>query len=353
MSKLISENQGFWLNKEGFLDFRKLDMPRSPREGEVLVKVLYSGVNPADIKHVSLGVYDTVAGYDFCGEVILAGRNSEFSLGDVIAGATPTGMNRPVEYGSHQNYLLYPADGKAFKVPVNMPYFAAACIGVVARTAADAFFNLLRYPLIGEDAKNPAGILLIWGGTTSIGISILQYARARRVSTIFVVAPPEQFELLQSMGANDCFDFMAEDVVDQIRKRANEVGQLILNVIDAVGSLTAKTADTAAACGEANANVITLTVHPHYKMPFCTMYTDTELNIDGVGHVVIPKREEDAERASQAFNWAVDHYGNGFEFPRITITSGLSPISIKVASGVSGCVDFGKNVISHPIYAEH
>lgn len=233
MSDTLNDNQGFWLNKDGSLDFRTLDMPASPGDDECIVKVLYSGVNPADTKHAALGVYDTVSGYDFCGEVIEAGPHCNFAVGDVIAGANPTGVNRPADFGSHQNYLRCVPDAKAFKVPANMPQVAASCMGVVVRTAADAFFNLLHYPLIDEAAQNPEGILLIWGGTTSIGLSTLQFAKARNVATIFAVALPEQFGMLQNMGVTRCFNFMDSDAVDQIRASARELGQPILNVLDA------------------------------------------------------------------------------------------------------------------------
>ncbi|MDM3354943.1 zinc-binding dehydrogenase [Citrobacter sp. Cb004] len=254
-------------------------------------------------------------------------------------------------HGAHQNYLLYPADGKAFRVPNHMPLYAAAAMGVVVRTAADAFFNLLGYPLIGKEEQNPEGILLIWGGTTSIGLSVLQFARARSVSPIFVIAAKEYFELLKRLGADECFDYEDFDVVEQTRQRAARLGKPISKILDAVGSPSAKTADTAAACGDKNSEVITMTVHSCYKMPFCTMYKDTQLNVDGVGSVFIPKREQDAERASEAFAWVIEHYGNGFEFPQIALTSGLLPLSKNVASGQSASVGFGKNVITHPIRA--
>ncbi|MDU7525078.1 MAG: zinc-binding dehydrogenase [Roseomonas mucosa] len=343
------ENFAFWLNKDGSLSLRELVVPGPPKEGEVLVRVLYSGVNPADTKHVTLGVHDTVAGYDFCGEVVQAGPNSPFAVGDVIAGATLTKIGRPLFLGAHQNYLIYQADGTAFKVPKNMPLYAAACMGVVVRTAADVFFNLLRYPLISEKTPNPPGALLIWGGTTSIGLSVLQFARAKHVTSIIVVAPPEQFKLLEALGADYCFDYNAPNVIDDIKDCARKLGEPILNVLDAVGSHEAKTAEMAAACGANNANVATMTVHPKYQMPFCQMHVDTTLDVDGFGKITIPKRPKDAERASEAFLWAIEHYGNGFEFPRITVSTGLSPIALDVVTGHSEGNSLGKRVIAHPI----
>ncbi|CAI0654603.1 unnamed protein product, partial [Colletotrichum noveboracense] len=79
--------------------------------GEVIVKVSFSGVNPADVKHAPhLGVRSTVMGYDFSGHVVGANPGSPFKPGDVVAGHVPTGVGKPWKYGAHQEYLACPEE---------------------------------------------------------------------------------------------------------------------------------------------------------------------------------------------------------------------------------------------------
>jgi NADPH:quinone reductase-like Zn-dependent oxidoreductase len=47
--------RAIWLNKELEVSFRSFDEKWKPEEGEVLVEVKYSGINPADIKHGTIG----------------------------------------------------------------------------------------------------------------------------------------------------------------------------------------------------------------------------------------------------------------------------------------------------------
>ncbi|KAF7516214.1 hypothetical protein G7054_g14248 [Neopestalotiopsis clavispora] len=96
-----------------------------PAEGELLIEVHYSGINPADLEHAKLGITNVVLGYDFMGKVVQAGPDSQYAVGDVVAGYTATGIGRPTKYGTHQPYLAAPED-TVFRVPENLPHAHAA-----------------------------------------------------------------------------------------------------------------------------------------------------------------------------------------------------------------------------------
>jgi NADPH:quinone reductase-like Zn-dependent oxidoreductase len=122
-----------------------------PDINEIIVRVTYSGISPADIKHSGhLGVVNTVLGYDFCGEVVY-GNGTSFSVGDKVAGITPTGVGRPTRYGAHQGYLACPKD-MIWRVPDNLPEHHAAGLTVVVPTAADVLFNPFDLPLPNNEA---------------------------------------------------------------------------------------------------------------------------------------------------------------------------------------------------------
>ena len=67
----VPTNTALFVNATGAFSVRKdMELPKAEK-GEMIVRVLYSGINPADTKHSShLGIVDTVIGYDFCGEVV-------------------------------------------------------------------------------------------------------------------------------------------------------------------------------------------------------------------------------------------------------------------------------------------
>lgn len=72
---------------------RNFPLP-APGDDEYLIEVLYSGVNPADIKHApGLGIRNVVMGYDFCGRVLRAPKtppgetgHAKFAVGELVAG---------------------------------------------------------------------------------------------------------------------------------------------------------------------------------------------------------------------------------------------------------------------------
>lgn len=196
-------NTALFVDADGSFSIRRdIEIPEE-ENGEMVVRVLYSGINPADTKHSSrLGIVDTVLDYDFCGEVVNAGATS-FSSGDIVAGMTPTGIGRPTRYGAHQGYLCCPED-MAWLVPDQLPRPHAAALAVVVATAADAVFNLFGLPLPGEDAitikkDQGKGPILIWGGSSSVGISAIQLARAAGCRDIFVTASSGRHDLLKSL----------------------------------------------------------------------------------------------------------------------------------------------------------
>lgn len=127
----------------------------SPSANEVLVKVQFSGANPADVRHIrQSGICSTVVGYDFSGAVIQAPSGSDLEEGEIIAGYTPSSLGRPLKYGAHQDIIAVPSD-MVFRAPSNLPESHASALTVVAMTAADAIYNLFQTPLSTELMTGP------------------------------------------------------------------------------------------------------------------------------------------------------------------------------------------------------
>ena len=95
-----------FLEDEGKLAIRQIKDKYKPEGSQSLVKVDYSAINPADIKHFYMGLWGSVAGYEWTGSVIKLGETSPFKLGQQLFGFAMYGARRPVSTGAHQDYLL-------------------------------------------------------------------------------------------------------------------------------------------------------------------------------------------------------------------------------------------------------
>jgi NADPH:quinone reductase-like Zn-dependent oxidoreductase len=331
-----------------------------PGDGELLIETQYSGANPADVKHATLlGIYPSVLGYDFCGKVVKTPPGSKFRLGEIVAGYTPTGIGRPAKYGAHQQYLVCPED-MAFSVPANLPQRHAACLSVVVMTACDALYNIFKFPLPanspGAKESEPQA-LLIWGASSSVGLSAVQLARASGVYPILVTASGKNHSLLLRLGATRCFDYNSPTVVAEI-KAALEDGQWgkLTRGFDAVGSQTnPSSAQLLAHCVADDADLVSVVVQrdPRFKMPFATTNSDVTIHVTGMPRpITIPARPHDHERAWRAFQWAVANYGKHFELPVVEIFNGTAEEALERLQALGGGgagQGMGKLAIQHPL----
>ncbi|KAK1982059.1 chaperonin 10-like protein [Colletotrichum cereale] len=324
-------------------------------DGEVVVRVLYLGANPADVKHGPiLGVRPTIIGYDFCGRVAQAAPTSDFTVGDLVAGSTPTGVGKPSRYGAHQEYLSCPED-IAFKVPDNLPPTHAASLTTVVLTAADGLYSIFGFPLPGEKPTDgfKTGPLLIWGASASVGISMLQLARASGASPIYVTASPKRHELLKKLGATQCFDYGAPDVISRIRAAAQESSAgPIAYAADCAGSLgEVSSAAQTEACVEGDATVLSVVAHPgkQYKLPMASAATSFTFQLPNGLTLSFPARPEAWERMRKALAWAVEKYGAQFELPEVDVFEGSAEEALDKVRKVAEQGRFGKLVLTQPL----
>lgn len=77
------------------------------------------------------------------------------------------------------------------------------------------FLNL-PFPSPEQQPPKPLNrVLLIWGGSSSVGSCAIQLAKAAG-ATIITTASPKNFAYVKALGAEEVFDYRAEDVEDQI-----------------------------------------------------------------------------------------------------------------------------------------
>lgn len=102
--------QGFgravFLGPNGHLSVQRVDETYEPRGDQCLVNVKYSAINPADIRHSYMGLYGSVAGYEWTGAVVKIGNTSPFAIGQILFGVSLPGQYRPHYLGAHQDFLI-------------------------------------------------------------------------------------------------------------------------------------------------------------------------------------------------------------------------------------------------------
>jgi len=330
-----------------------------PEHGEkkILVRTVYSGVNPADIVHgTELGVRSTVLGYDFSGEVVSSAPDSKFKPGQLVAGYTPTSVGRPIKYGTHQDFLVCPED-MCFAVPDHIPMSHAAGLASVTMTAADVVFNLFKLPLpvpnqTRAEHNNP-GPLLIWGASTSVGICTLQFAKAVGCDPIFVTASPSRHSDLLELGASKCFDYASPTVVSDVKAAIHDMAKGNLSyALDAAGRETDSTVlSLLEQCVEdPKTEIANVVFRSGTKMPFATRNSSITFHLKGAPHpIIIPASPDDHWRAWEALAWAVNNYGRSFKLPWVRECNEDAGHALKELLAIATLGrGAGKTVIKHP-----
>ncbi|EJD36073.1 GroES-like protein [Auricularia subglabra TFB-10046 SS5] len=203
------------------------DVPKPvPGPGEILVKVLYAGLNPTDWKHAYMAakvpiVVGTVSGCDYVGVVDSVGADVPESLrrvGQRVAGAIH-GSNAwsPFPNGALSEYLV--VDAKlSFLVPEDIPPELLAGQPVAAITATQILWQSLgEHNLPTPEAPGDfSSWFLVWSGATAVGRWLIQLARLSGLRVV-ATASPRNWDMLRSLGADAVFDYRSPTVAEDIR----------------------------------------------------------------------------------------------------------------------------------------
>lgn len=100
-------------------------------------------------------------------------------------------------------------------IPDFLPLVNAAVLPISISTAASALFLELQAPLPSFDPTPTGKKILVWGGSSSVGSSAIQFAVAAGLEVV-TTASSVNHDLVRSLGATHIFDYKSPDVVDQI-----------------------------------------------------------------------------------------------------------------------------------------
>lgn len=201
-----------------------------PSAHQIVVKNCAVAINAVDWTKQLMGrlifswiKYPFVLGNDCAGEIVQVGDMvSHIKVGDrVLAHALSMdkAVNNPSE-GAFQRYTVI-RDNMATVIPDLLSYEEACVIPLGLSTAATALFgqdflslNRPGIPLaIGPDWRPE--VVLIWGGSTSVGCNAIQLAAAAGYEVI-TTCSPRNFAYVTNLGASAVFDYNDKVTIQQI-----------------------------------------------------------------------------------------------------------------------------------------
>ena len=190
-----------------------------PKENEILVHVIASGVNPADPLILNgkfakeFGTHlPLIFGYDIAGVVVKAGAKvTRLKVGDPVYAYLLWG-------GGWAEYCISAEQESAIK-PNSISFTDASAVPLAALTAWQALID------IGKIQSGQT--VLIHGGSGGVGSFAVQIAKARGARVIATASTANQ-DLLKQLGADVTIDYTKqkfEDVVHDVDLVLDPVGR--------------------------------------------------------------------------------------------------------------------------------
>ncbi|KAJ4211477.1 hypothetical protein NW759_012389 [Fusarium solani] len=303
------------------------------KEHQVYVKVEYAAFNPTDRLALDVNAFGdgAVLGCDFAGTVVETHPSvTKVQTGDQIAGFVWGGEIKGL--GAYSAYTI--ADERlSFKIPGNISAPQASSVPLAANTAWLALFSEDCLAL-SRDSSAKKTPLLVWGGSSAVGIFAIQIAKLHGIEVV-TTCSPQNFELAKDAGATHVFDYNDPEVDSKIKAAVPD----LQHVFDTIGNTTSS-ATAAQAIGKPGG--VLCTVRPGKvnteNVPSTVKVTDvfvftafpTEHNYRGKAHW--PVKMADHKLSSELHGQLETLLGNGSLKPiPIRILGQLSPSTVEEA----------------------
>jgi NADPH2:quinone reductase len=314
-----------------------------PGPGEVLVRVVISGVNPTDWKHrvgagpgQALEFPEIVPNQDGAGVVEAVGPDvHDHGVGDRVWVYLAQG-GRPT--GTAQEYVVLPAS-RVVALPNDASFEVGASLGVPAMTAHRALTVSEDWPDRVYPGALQGAMVLVAGGAGAVGHAAIQLARWAGATVITTVSGPEKGALAAAAGAHHVVNYKTEDAADVIRAIAPDGVDLIVEVAPAQNAalnaaIVAPRASVAVYANDGGSEVLLdlipqMTANVRYQ--FILLYT--------VGEQALQHGSEDVSMAAGAGALAVGEPA-GLPLHRFTLAD-TAAAHDAVQAGVTGKVLIG------------
>ncbi|GKZ36248.1 hypothetical protein AbraIFM66950_007245 [Aspergillus brasiliensis] len=187
----------------------------------VLVKTAALALNPVDSKMAKgFAVPNAILGFDFAGVVVAIGTGvtrPDLKIGDRVLG-TADSMDRKRPSGGGFCQYASTVATQALRLPDDMSFTDAACIGTSLSSAGIALFRSMKLPgsLTAPNSAAKPPHVLVNGGSTSTGTMALQLLKLAGFRPIATCSPSHE-ELVLSYGAEKTFDYRSPDCAKDIK----------------------------------------------------------------------------------------------------------------------------------------
>ena len=160
-----------------------------------------------------------VLGSDVAGEVHEVGSNvKDFKKGDRVAGETQGLLKGTPEDGAFSLYTRLSAN-QAAMIPSNVSFKEAAVLGMAIGTASCGLNGEKHFaqPFPSTNPASTGKVIVVYGGSTSVGSMTSQLATAAGIRVISI-ASPRNFDFCRTCGASNVFDYNNSNVVEDVVK---------------------------------------------------------------------------------------------------------------------------------------
>ncbi|TCH96237.1 NAD(P)H-quinone oxidoreductase [Roseococcus sp. SYP-B2431] len=199
----------------------------TPAADEVLIKVEATGVNRPDVAQRS-GSYppppgaSPILGLECAGEVVaLGGSVTGFKVGDKVCALT--------NGGAYAEYCTAP-QSQTLPWPKGYDAIRAAA---VPETYFTVWANLFGTPHAAGASLKPGETVLIHGGSSGIGLTAIQLAKAFGCQVLTTVGSEEKCEAVRKFGADHAINYRSHDFFEEVKRVTD--GKLVDVVLDMVG----------------------------------------------------------------------------------------------------------------------
>src|SRR5579883_2681089 len=188
------------------------------KEGQVLIRIHASGVNPLDTylrSGIKVGDYTPTLPYtpgnDAAGIVEAVGEGvTNVNIGDRVYAQPLT--------GSYAELALCDAK-KVYPLPAKISFAGGTCINVPCRTAYYSLFKLAH--------AAPGEMVLVHGASGSVGSAAVQVAVEGGLRVIGTAGSEAGIELVKNLGAHYVFNHRDPNYLNQIREVASGIDVIL------------------------------------------------------------------------------------------------------------------------------
>lgn len=203
----------------GVLKITGRDVP-TPKTGEVLIKVAAAGVNRPDVLQRQ-GAYppppgaSDIPGLEVAGEVVAIAKG--------VHGIAPgDGVMALVTGGGYAEYCAAPAE-QCLPIPSPLDMIQAAGVPETFFTVWNNVFDRCRL-LPGES-------FLVHGGSSGIGTTAIQLARAFGARVFATAGNAEKCRVCEELGADRAINYRDEDFVSVIKEMTGAGVDVVLDMV--------------------------------------------------------------------------------------------------------------------------